>query len=74
MIKSSEDFERTVGLQFPQVLRGDERRGVDIGQVNDIDATGPALAHQGEGIIDITYENPHPGRRTKHSIPMRIGL
>ena len=40
MIKPAQYLKRVVGLFFTQILRGDERAGIDIGEVDDVDAAG----------------------------------
>jgi hypothetical protein len=41
-IKSPQYFKTSVRVQFPEILRGNERAGMNIGQVDDVHPAGPS--------------------------------
>jgi len=61
-------------MKFSQVLGGNESAGIQIGQVDDIYTAGTAGADQGIGVVGITDQNTHPGRRSEEAVAGRIGL
>ncbi len=60
MVEAAEHFEGTVRVHATQVLCGDERTAGHIGQVDDIDASGPAQGHGGQGVVHLTHVHAHP--------------
>ena len=74
MIESPHDLEPEIVSQTSQVLGGDKAAGIEIGQVNHIDAAGSVVLQRVKGIFWVPDHDSHPGRSLENTVTFGIGL
>lgn len=73
-VYTAENRKTTITFHESHILCLDKRTGANIGQINDVNATGASSRQYFERIVRIAHQNLHPRRRLKKISACRIGL
>src|SRR5690606_11363572 len=74
VVEPTQYLKAPIGKYLAQILGGQKGAGMDIGQIDDVDAPGFARGLDVQGILGIPGEYFHPGGTLKDAFPLGIGL